>query len=204
MIVRKSQDAGELRERFLANREKVRTFTETWHCPEVRWPPFPEIPAPWVVLRQDEARWLDEDAPFMDEYHWLLQAEPHAEGLSQASAIWRFGAGHAFESLEIEFVSVPDPEYLSERLAAGADAAALKGWRSEDTGAVYDWLLEGLGSRPLGQMVRGQQRLGFVLLDIQRWPLPEGNDISATLTLKLTDRTLDGTPLDENGEPLTR
>ncbi|PSK67925.1 hypothetical protein B0E53_00196 [Micromonospora sp. MH33] len=68
----KRQDADALRERFIANREKVRSWISGWDCPEVEWPDVPEIPFPWVVRQVDEPMWLKRHAPFMDEYGWVL------------------------------------------------------------------------------------------------------------------------------------
>ena len=191
----------ELRARYLANREKVRSWLADWDCPEVEWPPVEDVPSSCGVGRGGAARWLDRHAPFLQEYRWFLEGRPRAEGVSQAWAWWQFGAGHEFERLEVEFRSYADPPYLAEKLALAADAAALKGWRrdGDDVQALYAWLLEGLDSRPMDEMVHGNKRTGFVLFDILRSPHPT-NEVSARLRMTLTTTALDGTPLDEHGE----
>jgi len=195
------QGVEELRSKFVANREKVRSWTADWDCPEIEWPPFPEVPRPWVVLPGGEEGWLAQHAPFMEEYHWLLEARPRADGISQVWASWWFGAGHEFERLEIEFRSFADPQYLAEKLALGADAAALEGWQREDVQGLYAWLFEGLDSRPMDDMVQGNNRTGFILFHILRSPLST-NEIAARLRITLTTTTIDGTPLDEQGGAL--
>ncbi|MEU1689898.1 hypothetical protein [Micromonospora sp. NPDC005707] len=193
------QDVDTLRERFLANREKVRSWIGGWDCPEVEWPEFAEIPHPWVVTQADERMWLKRHAPFLDEYGWILEARPVARGVSQVVAHWQFGEGHEFERLDIDFRSVADPPYLAEKLALGAHTADLKGWQEADLQGVYTWLFEGIDSRPLGEMVRGQQRSGFILFQLTRWP-HSSSEINVRLRMTLTDTALDGTPLTGAGE----
>jgi hypothetical protein len=198
----KRQDADELRAKFIANREQVRSFITNWRCPEIEWPPFREIPSPWVIPKGEEKHWLNDFAPSMDEYQWLLEARPVAEGISQVWASWWFGKGHAFERLQIEFRSYADPAYLAETLTWGAHAAALKGWREEDVHALHAWLFEGLDSRPINDAVRGQKRTGFILFELLRMPAGQ-NEIGSRLSMTLTDTALDGTPLDHEGNPLS-
>jgi hypothetical protein len=155
-----------------------------------------------VVPPDDEEQWLALHAPFMEEYHWLLEARPRARNISRVWAAWWFGAGHEFERLEIEFRSVADPQYLAENLAMGAHAAALKGWQPDDVRALYAWLLDGLDSRPMSDMVHGNKRTGFILFDLVRSPLGS-SEIAARLRMTLTTTTLDGTPLDDDGRPVT-
>ncbi|MGK5531266.1 hypothetical protein [Streptomyces sp. URMC 129] len=190
-----------LRARFLANREKVRSWFAGWECPEIEWPEFREVPLPWVVARGEEQRWLEHHAPFMDTYLWLLQARSPQRGISQVRASWSFGAGHAFDRLEIGFRSWADPDYLAEKLALGAHAAALRGWREEDVRELHAWLFQGLDSRPMGDGVRGQKRIGFVLCHLVRAPVSR-TEIAARLRVTLTDTALDGSPLDAEGRTL--
>jgi len=196
------QDANELRARFLANRNKVRSWTAEWHCPEVEWPAFREIPWPWVVHRGEEEQWLERHAPFMGEYRWLLEARPVAgTGVSQVGGHWFFGGGHKFERLEIEFQSVADPPYLAEMLALGVHAAGLEGWHQDDVQGLHVWLLEGLDSRPISDLVEGRRRTGVILFELRRRPAPAAdNEIHARLTMTLTNTTLDGSPLDAKGQ----
>jgi hypothetical protein len=194
----KRQDADELRAKFVANREKVRSFIANWRCPEIEWPAFREIPLPWVIPNGEEEQWLQQHAPFMDEYRWLLEPRPVTEGVSQVWACWWFGKGHEFELLEIDFRSYADPQYLAETLTWGAHAAALKGWREEDVHALYDWLFEGIDSRPMEEGVRGQKRTGFILFKLVRMPVSR-TEIGTRLSMTLTDKALDGTPLTADG-----
>ncbi|HET6299246.1 MAG TPA: hypothetical protein VFG33_38130 [Kribbella sp.] len=195
------RDANELRGKFLANRDKVRSWTVGWQCPEVDWPAFREIPSPWVVRRGEEPRWLERDAPFMGEYRWLLEARPRAgTGVTSVRGNWFFRERHEFERLEIEFQSVADPAYLAEKLALGAHAAALKGWQQDDVHGVHAWLFQGLDTRPIGDLVSGQHREGWILFELKRWPAPTTpNELKASLTMKPTTTTLDGSPLTPDG-----
>lgn len=143
--------------------------------------------------------WLQRHAPFMDEYGWILEARPVSQGVSHVVANWQFGEGHAFDRLDIEFRSVADPPYLAEKLALAAHAAALTGWREADLQGLYAWLLEGVDSRPLGEMVRGQHRSGFILFGLTRWP-HSSTEINVRLQMTLTDTALDGTRLNSAGE----
>jgi hypothetical protein len=195
------QDANELRARFLANREKVRSWTTGWHCPEIEWPAFREIPLPWVVREGESQQWLERNAPFMGQYQWVLEARPlPGTGLSQVRGHWSFGAGHRFERLEIECQSVAEPAYLAELLALAAHAAALKGWREDDLHGLHAWLFKGLDTRPIADLVRGQRRTGLILFELERRPTQvTENEIRAGLTMTLTNTTLDGSPLDPQG-----
>lgn len=194
------QDPDELRAKFVANREKVRSFITGWACPEVEWPAFAEIPLPCMVPKGQEQEWLKRRAPFVGEYHWLLQARPLVADIRSLWAHWNFAEGHEFQLLEIEVQSVPDPGYLAEKLTLGAHAAALKGWRPGDAHELHAWLFEGLDSRPLDDGVRGQKRTGFILFKLLRFPVAGANEISAKLSMTLTDTALDGSPLDAGGE----
>lgn len=193
------QDVDALREKFLANRERVRSWIGGWDCPEVEWPELAEIPLPWVVRQADERMWLKRHAPFMNEYAWILEARPVAQGVSQVVAHWQFGEGHEFDRLDIDFRSFADPPYLSEKLALGAHAAGLKGWQEGDLQGVYAWLFEGIDSRPMGEMVRGQHRSGFILFQLTRWPHSR-TEINVRLRMTLTGTALDGTALNSAGE----
>jgi len=192
------REIAQLRDRFVANREQVRSWTGRWDCPEVRWPEFTDIPSPWVVPPGDEQDWLDRHAPFLDGYQWFLQAQPVAQGVSQVVATWSFAERHAFERLDIEMRTFADPRYLSEKLALGAHAAQLKGWQDEDLRGLFEWLLQGLDSRPISDMVRGQRRSGFILFEILRSPHSQ-QEITARLRMTLTDVALDGSPLNNDG-----
>lgn len=189
----------ELRAKFLANRERVRSWFEAWDIPEVVWTEdFNEVPSPWLVLEGDRERWLKRHAPFMDEYDWMFFARPLTPGVREVRALWRFGAAHRFAELDLTIVSVCDPEYLAEKLTMAVHHAGLRGWRDEDAQPVYEWLVEGVSTRPLGNGVRGSTRSGFVLLNFSRFPTSDG-DVAVRLTAVETDRALDGSPLDENG-----
>ena len=197
----KRRRAEDLRERFVANREQVRSWVARWDCPEVAWPAVPEIPSPWFVPAGGEQDWFERHAPFLDRYQWFLEASPLVEGVSQVRGDWLFAEGHAFERLEIRTRTVADPAYLAHRLATAVHAAALKGWTDADVQPLHDWLFEGLDSRPLEHGVRGRNRSGFVLLEFVR--MPQGaNEIGVQLTATLTDTALDGSPLHGDGRSL--
>lgn len=130
-----------------------------WECPEVEFPEFSETPTPIIVRPGGEREWLKHRAPFMDEYYWLLDGRPLARGIGGVDASWWFGPEHAFQLLEIQFRSTPDPPYLAEMLALAVDAASLKGWQDEDirplyAWLLYAWLLDGIDSRPLHEGVK--------------------------------------------------
>ncbi|MFJ7906964.1 hypothetical protein [Kitasatospora sp. NPDC096204] len=195
---RKRREADEARAKFIANREKVRSWTGRWECPEVDWPAFEEVPSPWLVLPRERDRWLDLDAPFMERYDWLLEATPRANGVDELWALWEFGAGHEFERLTIRFRTVLDPEYLAEKLALGIEAAAFDGWQDGDAQSAYDWLCEGIGSLVGSGMVRGKHRLGFVLLEMTCAAVGRTTVITE-LRASLTTTSLDGRPLKPDG-----
>lgn len=191
--------ADELRAKFLTNRELVRSWTESWEIPEVVWTDeFDDIPGPWIVADRDRKYWLKHRAPFMDEYHWMFLGRPLTPGVREVRALWYFGAEHSFEKLDLTIISVCDPEYLAEKLALAVHHAGLKGWQDEDAEPLYQWLVEGVGTMPLNNSVRGNNRSGFVLLDFVRFPTSDGN-VMVRLTAILTDRALDGSLLDDDG-----
>jgi hypothetical protein len=194
----KRRDAEELRAKFVANREKVRSWTARWDCPEVEWPAFPEIPRPWMTAGRERDRWLDRHAPFMDEYQWLLTARPVAEGVNELWGLWEFGAGHEFERLTIRFRSFCDPGYLAEKLALGIRAAALKGWQDDDVHDLYNWLRGGVLQCTDSGMVRGKHRTGFLLCEMTCAVVSNTEVITETRTT-LTNTALDGTPLNADG-----
>jgi hypothetical protein len=195
----RSHQHDELRARFVANRERVRSWMEAWEIPEVVWTEeFSEIPRPWVVVERDRKRWLKDHAPFLDEYDWLLIGRPLSPGVREVRVLWHFGAAHRFGKLDLTIVSPCDPEYLAEKLALAVHHADLRGWRPEDAEPVYRWLIEGVRTVPLDDAVRGHTRSGFVLLNFTRFPTTEG-DVAVRLTAVETDRALDGSPLDADG-----
>ena len=210
----KRQRADELRAKFVTNREKVRSWVANWDCPEIAWSEVPAIPSPWVVGKGEEWTWLKHHAPFMDQYQWFLEARPLAQGVTHVRGNWWFGEGHEFKELEIQTRTVADPEYLAEALTLGVNAAALKRWTEADAQPVYEWLFEGLDSRPMGHGVTGRIRSGFILLDFARMPaldiVPNTSpshsrtEIRVRLRLTLTNTALDGSPLDSNAKPIPR
>ena len=184
----KQRRVEELRAKYLANWEQVRSWVANWDCPEVAWP---DVPA-------------NHRRPFQDQYHWIVVGRPLTEGITEFTASWWFGGAHEFERLEIRTQTVADPGYLAERLATGVHAAALKGWGDADLQPFYEWLLEGLDSRPMTQGVKGRTRFGFVLVDLLRVASAMAPGIGVQLTVTLTDTALDGTPLGEDGVSLPR
>ncbi|MEU1844170.1 hypothetical protein [Micromonospora sediminicola] len=189
----------ELRARFLANRDRVRSWREAWEIPEVVWADeFNEVPSPWIVLEKDRASWLTLHAPFMDAYDWMFFGRPLTPDVREVRVRWQFGAGHRFAELDLTIVSVCDPAYLAEKLTLAIHHAGLKGWRDEDAQPVYQWLVEGVSTTPLDNGVRGNKRSGFVLLRFSRFPTSDG-DVAVRLTVVETDRALDGSPLDADG-----
>ncbi|WP_405096300.1 hypothetical protein [Micromonospora sp. NBC_01412] len=198
-MTRRHHQHEELRNAFLANRERVRSWLEAWEIPEVVWTDeFNEVPSPWVVVERDRASWLKRHAPFMDEYDWMFFARPLSPGVREVRALWHFGAGHRFEKLDLTIISLCDPGYLAEKLTMAVHHADLKSWRDEDAQSLYQWLVNGVSTTPIGGGVRGSNRLGFVLLDFTRFPTPDG-DVTVRLTAVETDRALDGSPLDDDG-----
>jgi hypothetical protein len=195
----KRQDVDALRARFVANREKVRSWISDWSCPEVEWPDFRQTPSPWSIPDSDERMWLQRHAPFLDEYWWLLEARPVTEGVSRVIAHWHFGERHRLKRLEVDIRSYADPAYLAEKLALAAHAAALEGWWEQDVHGLHAWLFEGIDSRPMSDMVRGQQRIGFILFEILRTPHSR-TEIDARLRMTLAKTTLSGNPLNNAGE----
>jgi hypothetical protein len=151
-----------------------------------------------------ERDWFERHAPFLDEYHWLLEGRPLADGITEFSGAWWFAAGHEFERLELRTRTVAHPGYLAERLATGVHAAGLKGWTDADLRPFHEWLFEGLDTRPMDDGVRGQTRFGFVLAELLRVPLATATGIGVALTVRLTGTALDGTPLNSDGEPVRR
>ncbi|WP_433346323.1 hypothetical protein [Micromonospora sp. CA-111912] len=189
----------ELRAKFLANRDRVRAWLAAWEIPEVVWTDdFNEVPMPWVVPEQDRKSWLKSRAPFIDAYDWMFVGRPLTPGVRRVQARWHFGAAHRFEELDLTIVSVCDPGYLAEKLTLAVHHARLRGWRDEDAQPLHQWLVEGVRTTPLNNGVRGNNRLGFVLLNFTRFPAPDG-DVSVQLTAVETDRALDGSPLDGDG-----
>ncbi|WP_405059295.1 hypothetical protein OG474_42130 [Kribbella sp. NBC_01505] len=188
-------DADELRAKFVANRERVRAWTTQWYCPEVDWLAFREFP--YQCLPSQERRWLEQQAPFISEYEWFLEAKPHpGTGVGRVFGHWQFGPGHTFKQLDIEIRAWPDPQYLADRLARSVHAAGLGDWRDDDLPALFDWLLEGLQMMPLSQFIQGERRVGPTRFEIGRWPSavdPEA--IRATLAIKPTTTTLAGSTL---------
>jgi hypothetical protein len=191
------QRVEEQRAKYVANWEQVRSWVAGWDCPEVAWP---DVPAnPFFTGGASERAWLEQHAPFQDQYHWIVVGRPLAEGITEFTGSWWFGAGHQFDRLEIRTQTVADPAYLAERLATGVHAAALKGWRDADLQPFYEWLFEGLDSRPMTEGVKGRTRHGFVVVDLMRVPLALTPGIGVQLTVGLTGTGLDGTPLDGDG-----
>ncbi|AQZ63386.1 unnamed protein product [[Actinomadura] parvosata subsp. kistnae] len=197
----KRQNRDQPLAKYLSNRERVRSWITGWDCPEIDWPGLEEIPHPWGLPRGSEEKWLRRHGPFPGEYRWLLEARPLTPDISQVWAVWQFDGDHQFDRLEIEVRCVPDPVYLAEKLTLAAHAADLKGWQEQDQHALYDWLIEGLDSRPLSEGVRGQKRAGFILFALTRMPIGSAT-LSANLRMTLTDTALDGSPLNAQGEPL--
>ncbi|MFC8718801.1 hypothetical protein [Kitasatospora sp. NPDC057198] len=196
---RKRREADEARAKFLANRERVRSWTGRWECPEVVWPAFEEVPGPWVALPGERDRWLELHAPSLERYDWFLEATPVVDGVEELWALWEFRAGHEFERLTIRFESVHDPEYLAERLALGVEAAAFEDWQDGDAQSVHEWLLDGIGGvESPGRMVQGKHRVGFVLLEMS-CAVASSTDVTTELRVSPTTTSLDGRPLKPDG-----
>ncbi|MFJ8582898.1 hypothetical protein [Micromonospora sp. NPDC093277] len=159
---------------------------------------FNEVPSPWIVLERDRDNWLKDHAPFLDTYDWMFFGRPLTPGIREVRAIWRFGAGHRFESFELTITSACDPGYLAEKLTTAIHHARLKGWREEDAQPLHQWLVEGVSTRPLNDSVRGNKRSGFVLMEFIRFPTRDG-DVMVSLNAVETDRALDGSPLADDG-----
>jgi hypothetical protein len=196
-----SESATELRERFLANNEKVRSWVVDWYYPDITWPEVPLTPSPLVLDDEEERRWVAEVAPFQDEYQWLVEATPSSQGVTHVRGVWRFGRGHEFDRLDIHTRTAADLECLAEMLTLGTHAAALKGWAEADAWPTYEWLSEGLTIRPINEVVRGRTRIGFVVLQFTRSPHSR-TEIDVLLRLTLTTTAFDGSPLRSNGQPL--
>lgn len=181
---RSKRRADELRAKFIANRDKVQSWTSRWECPEVEWPAVSAVPFPWVIEPGEEEQWLATSAPFMDAYQWHLEALPVANGVAQLRATWEFGAGHEFRNLTIRFRSVYDPGYLAEKLALGIHSAALKGWQDDDHRDMHNWLRDGLGQVDPGEWIRGKHRMGFLLSEFNcsRAKPPRSSPRSAPLS----------------------
>ena len=87
---RAPQVADELREKFITNREQVRSWLTGWDCPELTWPPFAEVPQPWVVRPGEERGWLNRHAPSMTEYRWLCIGQPTIPDVTHGFGLWEF------------------------------------------------------------------------------------------------------------------
>ncbi|XKK39371.1 hypothetical protein HFP72_34750 [Nocardiopsis sp. ARC36] len=198
MAVRRGADG--LRAEFVANRERVRSWPGRWGCGEVEWPPFHEIPRPWVVPPRKRKRWLERHAPFLEEYEWRLEATPVAEGVNALQAVWAFGGGHGFKELTIRLGSYFDPDYLAETLALGIGAAGLRGWKDDDVHGVYTWLRDGARHclSPGSGAVRGQHRTGFLLCSMSCLAI-SSTDVVTEVRVTLTGTALDGAPLTADG-----
>jgi hypothetical protein len=90
---------------------------------------------------------------------------------------------------------------VAENLPLAAEAAAFLGWQPGDLPSLHDWIGDLTGTRPPSLMVSGYKRLGFLLFDLRRFPMLSG--VATTMKVTLTDKALDGTPLDRGGRPLT-
>jgi hypothetical protein len=171
-----------------ANRDRVQHFRAAWSIPEVVFSEQTNAPSP------ERAR-SGRAGP--RPYYWLLIGESTVIGLTSAVAEWQFSAGHEFEALDLRIESTCDPEYLAEKLSLAAEAAAFSGWDPGDLPSLYDWIGDLTSTRPVSSMVSGYKRLGFVLFDLRRFPLPSG--VATTMKVTLTDKALDGTPLNADG-----
>ncbi len=180
------RDTAERRAKFIANRERVRSWIGDWEFPEVEWLDFCDFPDDWRTLAKDPM-WLEHYGPVMDEYEymWTLEARPVTPGITEAVATWQFGKGHRFDYLEIEIRGVPDPTYLAEKLALGVHAAALEGWQEEDLQGLHTWLSAAIDSCPMDYPVRGQRRSGSVMFELECWPR-DRTEITVILRTTLT------------------
>jgi hypothetical protein len=177
------------RSSFSGNRDRVQDFRAAWSVPEVVWDERTSAPA--EPGRAD--RWIRDHRP----YYWLLLGESTVIGLTSVVAEWQFSAGHEFEALDLRIESACDPDYLAEKLSLAAEAAAFAGWEPDDLPSLQDWIGDLTSTRPVNMMVSGYKRLGFLLFDLRRFPLPSG--VATTMKITLTDKALDGTPLNSSG-----
>ncbi|MGC0327677.1 hypothetical protein RKD23_000667 [Streptomyces sp. SAI-170] len=191
-------EADELRARFEANRDKVRSWQGRWEIPEVEWSPVEDTPFSWIVLPRQQRQWLRDHAPHLKRYEWIVEARPVAEGIGEVWGHWEFSEGHRFERLTLHFRSVLDPDYLAEKLALGIGAAELKGWRDEDLQGVYEWLGQGLTDVAGSGGIRGQHRAGFLLNAMTCFAISRTEVVTEVRTT-LTDTSMDGTPLKADG-----
>jgi hypothetical protein len=135
-----------------------------------------------------------------EPYQWFLGGEPRVTGLTGVVAEWKFSADHEFESLDLRIDSLCDPDYLAEKLSLAADAAAFPGWQPADLRSLRDWIRDMTDMEPHSKTVGGYKRLGFVLFDLDRI-LGGTSGVITTVKITLTDKALDGTPLDVSGFP---
>jgi hypothetical protein len=173
---------------FAGNSERVRRFRDAWDVPEVAWDEKFSEPLPGGA----EAGRADHP------YHWLVTGDSTVIGLKWVVAEWRFTARHEFESLELRIESALDPDYLAEKLSLAAEAAQFPDWQPGDLPSLHDWIGDLTSTRPAGLTVSGYKRLGLLLFDLRRFPLPPSG-AATTMKVTLTDKTLDGTPLNRRG-----
>ena len=180
--------------KFFANREQVRRFQAAWNVPEVVW----DKPIDTLTLGFAEPatanRWLRDRKP----YKWLVSGEPRVSGLTKVLAEWQFSADHEFEALELRIDSLCDPGFLAEKLSLAADAASFPGWQPADLLSLRNWIRDMTDMKPHSKTVGGYKRLGFVLFDLDRI-LGVTSGVSTFLKITLTDKALDGTPLNHGG-----
>jgi hypothetical protein len=183
---------AELRAKYMANSERVQRFFATWDIPEVVWDPFAAAPA------VEDALDVDSWAPHLDQYRWMRHGEPRVDGLFSVVAEWRFTTVHQFEALFLRIECLCDPDYLAEKLAYAANAAAFPGWQPSDTAAVHKWFRNMTDMQPHQDSVGGYHRSRFVLFDLDRFP-GATQGVIVTVKITLTDKVLDGTALDSGG-----
>jgi hypothetical protein len=172
------------------NRERVRRFRAAWNIPEVVWEERTNTPA-------DPGR-ADRSLRVEQPYNWALIGEGIVTGLTSVVAKWQFSADHEFEALYLQVESAGDPDYLAEKLSLAAEAAAFPSWQRGDLRSLDDWIGDLSGTLPASRIVSGYKRLGFVLFDLRRFPLPSGG-FATTMNVTLTDTALNGTPLGRGG-----
>lgn len=180
--------------KFFVNRDRVRRFRAAWHIPEVVWNEWIATSARGLIEPDTANRWLSDHEP----YQWFLGGEPRVTGLTKVMAEWRFSAGHEFESLDLRIDSLCDPDYLAEKLSLAAAAAAFPGWQPGDLPSLRDWIRGMTDMEPHTKTVGGYKRLGFVLFDLDRI-LGAASGVITTVKITLTDKAIDGTPLDIGG-----
>jgi hypothetical protein len=91
----RAEKAEELRAKFVANREQVRSWVADWHFPEVTWPAVPALPSPWSAIEQNEKWWFeDPESSMAAVYDWVLDARPRTESIGRVKCLWRFRRGH--------------------------------------------------------------------------------------------------------------